>query len=132
MPLPRKTMPKRLGKADGGGTSAKACSDSSQGKATVQPAPRSTARREMGSMNLLADMLVHLSGCYLSRSRGRWNSFVPELRAKNNGFHHRVKAISLGCQVGLHGFDQPLIGDLQGAIERVTSSLRQRLLMNWS
>ena len=41
-------MPKRLGKAEGGGTSAKACSDSSQGKATVQPAPRSTARREMG------------------------------------------------------------------------------------
>src|ERR1700733_11291905 len=53
MPLPRKTMPKRLGKADGGGTSAKACSDSSQGKATVQPAPRSTARREMGRVNFL-------------------------------------------------------------------------------
>src|ERR1700722_10697439 len=128
MPLPRKTMPKRLGKADGGGTSAKACSDSSQGKATVHPAPRSTARREMGSMNLLADMLVHLSGCYLSRSRGRWNSFVPELRAKNNGFHHRVKAISLGCQVGLHGIDQRFIGELQRAIERVTEQLAAKVV----
>jgi hypothetical protein len=54
-------MPKRLGKAEGGGTSAKAWRDSSQGKATVQPAPRSTARRETGNANFLADMLVHLS-----------------------------------------------------------------------
>jgi hypothetical protein len=56
-------MPKRLGKADGGGTSAKACSDSSQGRATVQPAPRSTARRETGSANVLdsRDMVVHLN-----------------------------------------------------------------------
>src|SRR6201996_3995591 len=128
MPLPRKTMPKRLGKADGGGTSAKACNDSSQGNATVQPAPRSTARREMGSMNLLADMLVHLSGCYLSRSRGRWNSFVPELRAQDNGFYHRVKAISLGGQVGLHGIDQRFIGELQRAIERVTEQLAAKIV----
>src|ERR1700733_10855574 len=55
MPQPRKTMPKRLGKAEGGGTSAKACSDSSQGRATVQPAPRRTARREMGKANFLVN-----------------------------------------------------------------------------
>ena len=48
-------MPNRLGKAEGGGTSAKACRDSSQGRATVQPAPRSTARREMGNANFLVN-----------------------------------------------------------------------------
>src|ERR1700678_1949635 len=79
MPLPRKTMPKRLGKADGGGTSAKACSDSSQGNATMQPAPRSTARRETGRVIFLAnrDMLVRLSGCYLSRRH--WYLSIAEL-----------------------------------------------------
>src|SRR3984885_16319508 len=78
-PQPRKTMPKRLGKAEGGGTSAKACSDSSQGNATVQPAPRSTARRETGNASFLADMLVRLSRGYLGF--GYCYSFVPELWA---------------------------------------------------
>src|ERR1700723_121513 len=64
MPLPRKTMPKRLGKAEGGGTSAKAWRDSSQGKATVQPAPRSTARRDTGRARVLESLdMVHL--CWL-------------------------------------------------------------------
>src|ERR1700733_9697473 len=111
MPQPRKTMPKRLGKAEGGGTSAKACSDSSQGKATVQPAPRSTARREMGNANFLADILVSLSGRYLRlRFLRRGYSFIPELWAQDNGFYQRIKTVALRCQVGLHGIHQRFIG----------------------
>jgi hypothetical protein len=69
-------MPKRLGQAEGGGTSAKACSDSSQGSATVQPAPRSTARREMGNANFLADMLASPFGM-LSAPCPRLSEFPP-------------------------------------------------------
>src|SRR5215472_6894073 len=108
MPQPRNTMPKRVGNADGGGTSAKACSDSSQGNATVQPAPRSTARREMGNANVLVsrDILVHLSRGYLRWSRGRQDSFVSELRAHDNGFHHRIETVVVRGQVGQHAIDQ--------------------------
>src|SRR5580692_1939917 len=125
MPQPRNTMPKRVGNADGGGTSANACSDSSHGNATVQPAPRSTARREMGNANLLVsrDMLVHLSRDYLHWSRGRRDSLVSELRAHDNGFHHRIETVAVPGQVGLHAIDERFVGELQRAIERVTEQL---------
>src|SRR5580698_9525789 len=123
-------MPNRLGNADGGGTSAKACSDSSQGNATVQPAPRSTARREMGNANLLVsrDMLVHLSSGDLRWRRGRRDSFVSELRAHDNGFHHRIEAVAVRGQVGLHAMDQRFVGELQRAIERVTEQLAAKVV----
>src|ERR1700691_2928616 len=119
-------MPKRLGKAEGGGTSAKACSDSSQGNATVQPAPRSTARRETGNANFLAGMLVHLSGCYLGRKC--WYSFIPGLWAHDNGFDHRIKIIAVAGKIGLHGIHQRFIGELQRPIQRVTEQLAAKIV----
>src|SRR5882757_3258012 len=45
-PHPRNTTPKRLGKSDGEGVSARALTDSSHGRAMEQPAPLSITRRE--------------------------------------------------------------------------------------
>src|ERR1700690_1611317 len=95
-------MPKRLGKAEGGGTSAKACSDSRKGRATVQPAPRSTARRERGNANFLDNrdtgllpqrLKPHLFAIICVRPKGRTlqkkhtqglkpSSFQPALTAR--------------------------------------------------
>ena len=56
-------MPKRFGNAAGNLVSAKTLRDSSHGKATVQPAPRSTARREMRGTEffLVVDILFTVS-----------------------------------------------------------------------
>src|SRR5579871_6888809 len=109
MPQPRNTIPNRLGNADAGGVSAHACNDSRNGSATVQPAPRNTARREMGRAALWVsrDMVVHLSGCNLRCGLLRWRSrpFVAKLRAEDDGFNHRIETIALSGKIGLHGID---------------------------
>src|SRR5580698_7449615 len=116
-------MPNRLGKAEGGGTSAKACRESRNGSATVQPAPRRTARRERGSTSFLVnrDMrLVHLSRRNLRLTlRGRRRPHIPELWAQHNGLDHRVKSIPLSRQIRLHAIQQRLIGKLQRPVQPV-------------
>src|SRR5271156_5636890 len=127
MPVPRKTVPKRLGKADGAGTSANACSDSSHGNATVQPAPRSTARREMGSVNLLVDrgMLIRLSRCDLRLRYGL--PFVSELRAHHDGFHQRIETIVVRGKIAPHTIHQRFVRELQSPVERVTEQLAAKI-----
>src|ERR1700719_2714376 len=66
-PLPMNMTPKRFGKTVGAVGSPNTGSDSSQGRATAAPAPRSTARREMrvGEFCLGFGILVHLSLVYI-------------------------------------------------------------------
>src|SRR5580698_3952684 len=113
MPQPRNTTPNRFGNADAGGVSADACNDSRKGSATVQPAPRNTARREIGSATLSVsrDMVFHLSGCNLHCGllRRRRRPPVAKLRAQYDGLKHRIEAIAVRGEIGLHGIDQTFI-----------------------
>src|ERR1700748_1060783 len=96
MPQPRNITPKRLGKS-----SAKAFTDSSQGRAMEQPAPFRTTRREkalernceiismllpkIGFDQFAAGRLVRGR---LLRARLAIDAAVEELRGENDGVHH--------------------------------------------
>ena len=72
-------MPKRLGKADGGGTSAKACSDSSQGQGDGATGSAEYGAAGNGKGQFFAQSR-HASlpfGCYLSRRC--WYLSITEL-----------------------------------------------------
>src|ERR1700722_15482366 len=103
MPQPRNITPKRLGKSAAVGVSAKALTDSSQGRAMEQPAPLRITRREKALernfekrsviLMLLPEIgLDQFAACGLRRRRLRHvhligGAAVEELRAQHNGIH---------------------------------------------
>ena len=64
----------------------------------------------------------------LSESVRRWYSFIPELRAQDDGFDQRIKTIALRGKIGLHGIDQRFVGELQRPIERVSEQLAAKVV----
>src|ERR1700677_1129320 len=102
MPHPRKTTPKRFGKAAAEGVSAKASRDCSHGKAMVQPAPRSMARREMRGAEFFFDwdILFTFPGLRFGLLRRIGISPVQKLGAGDDGFHQRIEAILARRQLG--------------------------------
>src|SRR5665213_1412863 len=130
MPQPRNTTPKRLGKSAAAGVSARALTDSSQGSAMVQPAPRNNTRREKaldrrGEWSLECGMSVPLP--YIGFDlfdiggfeagvpdfRGLRRTLVEELRAHHDGFHQGAEFVPVGLEIGGHLVHQRFIGKLQ-------------------
>src|SRR5215467_8204116 len=95
--------PKRFGKAEA--VSPKTGIDSSHGRATATPAPRSTARREIRSRNLEVRFGILIT-FHFGDFRG---AFIKKLRARYDGFHQRGEAISVGRELGLHALNGGLI-----------------------
>jgi hypothetical protein len=120
MPFPRNITAKRLGNAEGDGVSASAWSDSSQGKAMVQPAPRRIARRVTANGDFRFDCgISSLSPrrrfSFPLESRCRFLleiriALIAKLRAGHDRFHQWLETVALGCQPIVHLLDQWRIG----------------------
>src|ERR1700686_4077341 len=100
---------KRFGKAAGEEVSAKAERDSSHGKATVTPAPRSTVRRE----TLRMDFGIRFTSLFLLF--GGDSPPVEELRAGNYCLHQRREAVIIRNELSLHLLDHGFVGELEGS-----------------
>src|SRR5579884_428621 len=101
---------KRFGNAAGERVSAAAWSDSSQGSATVTPAPRKTARRD--SVILLPFV----------------NTSVQELRASDNGLDQGIETVIRGGEPCLHRLYESLVGLHGRAAELVSKQFARDVI----
>src|SRR3984957_6992533 len=139
MPQPMNITPKRLGKSAAVGVSAKALTDSSQGRAMEQPAPLRITRREKAvERNCEKRSLISMSFSEvgldqfaalgllcrgLRHARLADAAAVEELRAKDNGVHQAAELVAVRRQVGLHLVHQRFIGQLRRAVQRIGHQL---------
>src|ERR1017187_1404472 len=121
MPFPMKRTAKRFGKVAADGVSAKAVREGSHGRATVTPAPRRTARREMRwaefcvGWGILFTFL--LMGIGLFARLGI--SSVQELRAGDNGLYEGREPIAIRGQLALHVLHGEIVGDRERTAQSV-------------
>src|ERR1700722_436114 len=140
MTQPRNITPKRLGKSAGAGVSAKAFSDTSQGRAMEQPAPFRMTRRDKALERNCEKRSVVIS-MLLADGRDQfaagelWHGCdglvgvvaVEELRAQDDGVDHAAELVAIRGQVGLHLVHQRFIRKLRRTVKGIGHQLAAQI-----